>query len=224
MATQLDDFRSLRAAALGAVDNVARLRQLVIDNKIADRDREFVHSLLNAASRERGLSLKQSEWVTRLVDRYSNPTSEPQKAQIGDVRGVVALLERARQHLKFPKLWLQLPDRSDLRITIAGEHSKTPGHVVLTDGERFGSNRYYGKIAPSGELTVGRDGHAVRDQLVDLLTRLAADPAKVASEFGHLTGHCCFCSLELSDERSVAVGYGRKCAQHFGLPWGEKPS
>lgn len=38
-----------------------------------------------------------------------------------------------------------------------------------------------------------------------------------------VTGHCCFCSLPLTDERSTAVGYGKVCADHFGLSWGARP-
>jgi hypothetical protein len=30
-----------------------------------------------------------------------------------------------------------------------------------------------------------------------------------------------FCSKKLTDERSIEVGYGRICAGHNGLPWGE---
>ena len=60
----------------------------------------------------------------------------------------------------------------------------------------------------------------IYDKITDLLTRFAADPAKVASEHGALTGSCCFCNKALKDERSTQVGYGSTCAKHYGLPWG----
>jgi hypothetical protein len=44
--------------------------------------------------------------------------------------------------------------------------------------------------------------------------------AEQASNIGHLTSHCCFCSLELTDGRSIDVGYGPVCAANQGLPWG----
>lgn len=45
--------------------------------------------------------------------------------------------------------------------------------------------------------------------------------AAQAAEFGH-TYHCCvFCSRALTDSRSETVGYGPKCADDRGLPWGE---
>lgn len=45
--------------------------------------------------------------------------------------------------------------------------------------------------------------------------------AKQAAVFGHNTGHCVFCSRELTDDRSLTVGYGPICAERNGLPWGE---
>lgn len=137
------------------------------------------------------------------------------------VSGVVALLRKAQDSgLKFPKLWLQFRDGGALRITIAGPQSRTPGFLMLTDGEAFGSNKFYGRISPHGELELGRDSGPRREELVPLLERLAAEPAKVAAEYGHLTGNCCFCARKLSDDRSIAVGYGQICARKFGLPWG----
>lgn len=42
-----------------------------------------------------------------------------------------------------------------------------------------------------------------------------------AAHFGHTTGSCVFCSRHLTDERSIAVGYGPVCAEREGLPWGD---
>lgn len=44
--------------------------------------------------------------------------------------------------------------------------------------------------------------------------------AEDAAKFGHLTGQCVFCARRLTDERSIAVGYGPVCAEREGLPWG----
>lgn len=42
-----------------------------------------------------------------------------------------------------------------------------------------------------------------------------------AAKFGQLYGTCTFCWRELTDERSIAAGYGPTCAENRGLPWGE---
>jgi hypothetical protein len=44
--------------------------------------------------------------------------------------------------------------------------------------------------------------------------------AERAAEFGHVTGQCVFCMRELTDERSIAAGYGPVCADYYSLPWG----
>lgn len=44
--------------------------------------------------------------------------------------------------------------------------------------------------------------------------------AEQAREFGDLTSQCIYCGRRLTDERSIAAGYGPTCADHRGLPWG----
>lgn len=44
--------------------------------------------------------------------------------------------------------------------------------------------------------------------------------AEQAEAFGHITGSCVFCTRKLTDERSIVAGYGPKCAENNGLPWG----
>lgn len=159
--------------------------------------------------------------MASLFDHARPPRPAPEFHDLPSVAGIVALLNVAKAAgLQFPKLWLQLPNGTPLRISIAGEQSRTPGYLMLTDGGPFGANRYFGRISPSGALELGRDAPPVRDALVDLLVHLASDPAKVAADFGHLTGNCCFCNKKLTDDRSVAVGYGQTCAKKFGLRWG----
>ena len=56
------------------------------------------------------------------------------------------------------------------------------------------------------------------------LSELTKVTAEQAAAFGHLTGNCVFCDRELTDERSISVGYGPVCAKNHGLPWGETSS
>lgn len=146
----------------------------------------------------------------------------PAPTKLPAMTGVIGLLGRAKgAGLKFPKLWLQLPNGDDLRLTVAGAKSKYTGSVMLTDGKPFGQSKYFGRISPEGELVLGRDGEAVKAELVSLLTEVATDPVTVAKRYAKLTGNCMFCSLALTDARSTAMGYGPICAKHWGLPWGE---
>lgn len=45
--------------------------------------------------------------------------------------------------------------------------------------------------------------------------------AEEGAEFGKLYGICMYCWRELTDERSIEVGYGPICADKRGLPWGD---
>lgn len=187
-----------------------------VENGVASG--EFPNSLISQFKARGTLSEKQWHWVVKLA----NP--EPQEqATVGSMAGVIELFNVAREHLKYPKIWLQFGANYPLRLNVAGPGSKYRGSIQMTDGLGYHEGTYYGRISPEGEVTFSRS--LDRDEQHDLLkviTRLAAEPAKVASEYGSLTGNCSFCRKPLSDERSTKVGYGKTCASHFGLPWGEK--
>lgn len=79
-----------------------------------------------------------------------------------------------------------------------------------------GSGRKYAKLW--NDVTheweyVGRRGLA-RLSTETLLT------AEQAAQWGHLYSRCVFCGRDLTDERSIAAGYGEICADYHGLPWG----
>lgn len=56
-----------------------------------------------------------------------------------------------------------------------------------------------------------------------LYGQLTADmmlTAEDAAAFGALYGKCVYCHRQLTDDRSMAVGYGSDCAAKHSLPWG----
>jgi hypothetical protein len=57
----------------------------------------------------------------------------------------------------------------------------------------------------------------VSDQVKDF----NADPAGYSAARGKATGNCVYCRQTLSDNRSLSVGYGKTCANTYGLPWGK---
>ena len=187
--------------------------------KLTDRDQNFAGSLLKQNDR-RGLSEKQMFWVRELTKRATEPKPEPAKAEVGaGIEGVVQLLNRAKQHLKYPKLMIRV-NGQDLRLSVAGPKARAPGSVNVTNCESYANRTWYGRVA-NGEFEASlKSTPETNTAIVAALRALAADPAGVASEYGKLTGVCCFCSIPLTDERSTAVGYGAVCASHYGLPWG----
>lgn len=200
------------------MEHLEQLRVALKDKKLPERDVGFATSLVTQAD-ARGLSPKQWYWVGQLVNRLTSPA--PARV-IGDFSGVYALFQRAAKHLKYPKVRLQTELGTPLQLYVSGERSRVPGVVnVVEVGVERERARWFGRVTQTGEWQ--QNGKLSQEDLVPvgkLLTRLAADPSGVASEYGRLTGNCCFCYRKLDDERSTAVGYGPQCAGRYGLPWG----
>ena len=203
-------------------ENIHKFKGYLDDDKIPERSFGFATSLFEHFKKKGYLSDKQWFHVFKFVDLIDNPPPPPKpEDKLPNINGVYSLMRRAvsPKSKSFPKLWLQLKD-SDLRINRATERSKYKGQLMLTDGKEFGCNIFFGRIDTNGDLYLSHSGKEVKDELIDLLTRLINDPEKVASEYGKLTGNCFACHRQLSDDRSIEVGYGKVCADKFGLRWG----
>jgi hypothetical protein len=199
---------------------IETLRTLV--PQLNDSQQAFATSLIDQFAR-RGLSPKQERWVPILIQR-ANGEHRP-TTQVGNVKGIVTLLETAKQHLKWPAVLVRVGDR-DLRLSIAGAQARVPGSINVTSSERnmeTGRNDWFGRISREGEFEASpKFDDTTQTAVAQALVALASDPAAAARQYGKLTGYCCFCRLPLSDKRSTDMGYGPICAKHFGLPWGEE--
>jgi hypothetical protein len=200
-------------------------------------DIRFASSLCQQFWSRRRLSPKQVEWVDILLERANRPQITPASAPaapahtVGNYTGIKALFDRASEHLKRPAIVL-LTDREVvaldkmIRITPAPANSRNPGSLYITRFEKMlnGKRPYYGQMKPNGAFHPIDDLPAEQvEKITEALRLLASDPARTAAEHGRLTGRCCFCNIPLEDERSTSVGYGPVCADHFGLPWGDRP-
>jgi len=159
----------------------------------------------------------------------------PAAAQaVGDLGGVLAIFDRAKQNLKHPAIVLAVPEATTVvRITVAGERAKVPGSLNVADNDRFvatnwgdDAREWLGRVTVDGQYQPARAANGRTDAITAQLRRFAAEPAKVAKESAALTGRCVFCNQglggdSLTAKRSLAVGYGQTCARNFGLPWGE---
>jgi hypothetical protein len=163
-------------------------------------------------------------WTVR-CSSPCEPAPIPAAAKVGDMKGILALFDIAKQHLKFPAIVLALTDTVSIRINVAGERARVPGSLTVVDAARAeGGRDWYGRILRDGTFEPSALGASLMPRLAEKLSEFAADPARVAGEDGRLHGRCCFCRIALTDERSTAVGYGPTCADHFGLPWGARPA
>jgi hypothetical protein len=184
---------------------------------LSARSQEFANSLLAQAERYNGiLTEKQMFWVRKLIEDKPKPTVD-----LGNFSGVIKLFDGAARNLKHPKVRLKLTDGRPITLSIAGQSSRFPGTVNVTDGGKFGANTWYGRVDTTGKFELaGNIDAGTAASITALLINFAANPAKVASDYGHTTGSCCFCAKTLTDDRSVSVGYGPICADKFSLPWG----
>lgn len=198
-------------------------------SKLPAKDTDFAKSLCQQFTRRGSLSDKQMFWVDKLVAKVEAPMTSTvvrETLDVGDLSGVMKLFDKAKQHLKFPAIVLNVPNADVVRINVAGERARAPGSLNVCSYGKFnndGRRVWYGRVHLDGRYetsaAAGTDGATIAARLREF----GQDPARVASEHGRLTGRCCFCNLPLKDERSTAVGYGKICAQHWDLPWGERP-
>ena len=174
----------------------------------------FCADMVRAIDRYGDLTPRQLEVSKRIV------ADELEKARLaaqgglklaGSMDPLVQMFRKAKEHLKYPKLTVQV-DGKPYTFSLAGDTSKNPGCVYVKS-----NGQYLGKVTPAAEF------HAVREATQadrDAISKFSTNPAQVAGLHGHVTGNCCFCSKQLTDERSTQVGYGPVCANHYGLPWG----
>ena len=150
------------------------------------------------------------------------PADKPSIA-IGNMSAILALFDKAKSHLKKPAIVLGVNGVGEIKLSLAGSKAKQPGTVTVAEPKPYGQAKWFGRIQRDGSYEPSRDGRLACEAITAKLKAFAANPALVASEHGRLTGRCCFCNLRLTDERSTATGYGKQCASHYQLPWGERP-
>jgi hypothetical protein len=185
--------------------------------KLSAKDQEFAKSMLSKHAKWGSFTLGQQKWVDILVERAEAGPQVPLVGDVGNFAGVYKLFEVAKAKQKYPKLHLQVADHMPVVLSVAGDKSKYPGQINVTDGGPFGQNKWYGRVNKDGEWVVGRGEFPEIGEVAKLLRELGEDPAGVAAKYGKVTGYCCFCHRPLSDEKSVAVGYGPVCAEKWGL-------
>jgi len=185
--------------------------------KLSERDQEFAQSLLTSIKRYNGISSKQEYWLRQLAERSTAKPAEKVKI---DLKSINALFDKAAANLKHPSIVIA-DDEQSYRLSVASDRASVPGSINVTSLGSFSERQWYGRIHPSTGVFQPSGRGKQPAGLVSALEAFAADPAGVAAVYGRKTGSCCFCSRELTDGRSIEVGYGPVCADRYGLSWGE---
>lgn len=175
----------------------------------------FANSLLSQHKKSGGkLSKSQWEWVKKLVRQASDKPAELEKESVGDFSGVIALFTKAKGKLKYPKITMYGENGETIQLSLAGAKAKKPGSINVTDGGSYGSNTWYGRVLTDGTW---EKSSKANDDIGGVLKELSANPAAFATKYGHKHGSCCFCNKKLTQDNSVAAGFGPVCADNWGL-------
>lgn len=187
---------------------------------MTERDRSFVSSVISTILAKGRISDRQAEVLQNAVNRLDKPAPGVVTEQVGDMTGLIALFDKAKEKLKYPAISLTTPTGQDIVLKVAGDRAKKPGSINVTDGGPYMNNVWFGRILRDGTWEQPNSVSGDLTEVRQFLRALADNPAEVAATYGKLTGRCCFCCKKLEDERSLAVGYGSTCAKNYGLPWG----
>lgn len=196
-------------------------------------DWDFASDLVKSYKKYGDLTPKQYPWVGRLLAKAGvvvegvndNPQTTLKHHEIGDFEGVYNMLLEAQAHLKFPSLrFIRSQDgfEFDFKMYLSGPKSKVPGQVNIVqmlktpvDGK---DNRWLGRVSMGGRWeTYLAENDLLFNVTAGVLMDMAIDAVAAIEAYGKMSGRCAFCNSELTDHRSLAVGYGPVCADHYGL-------
>jgi hypothetical protein len=209
------------------IDKLSILKNNV--STLKDSDASFAHNLMGSLAKWGKLSEKQWHWVGVLADRSVAPKVEKTTVDVGELSGLMTLFDTASKHLKHPKIRIQTAYGQPIMLAIAGKQSKCPGQINITDGEKYGENKWFGRVTRAGQFEPSNSSDPGISEYIpsvtDLLKEISDNAEQAAATYGQLTGNCSFCNAALGegeDQRSVEVGYGETCARNFGLPFPKK--
>lgn len=88
--------------------------------------------------------------------------------------------------------------------------------------KRYGEDEYVGCFVNGKILMSDRRLPTVTDN--DFIKKLLEvdDIGEFLANRSRDLGQCCYCGLPLDDPKSKYMGYGKICAQRWGLPWGKE--
>lgn len=180
-------------------------------------------------------------WMHKLAleaaNLSANPVAGSSKLAAGFISNlfVVALgygLKRPmiRVHFKGMRFKLYLSQRGT--VCLKGGRLHEAAEVGKYTNEPEGDEEYIGCYQPSGEFSparLGTYGDSYRNRPLrkmhatetEFLAQLAEAPVAFLAACSKDMDRCCYCYKALEDERSKAVGYGKTCAERWGLPWGK---
>lgn len=145
--------------------------------------------------------------------------------------GLIALFDKAFETLKYPSInyyidinWHKIPSTA-IKFYRTGPHNRKYGAGCVAVIFEF-LDRNHEKQKEMLAMIV-RDGRTAfgkfcfdKPELQQELKRIIESPVEKFKMNGLKYSHCCFCGRELTNQHSLAAGYGPDCAANYNLPWG----
>jgi hypothetical protein len=175
--------------------------------------REIVECFLDTATDGQWLWF----WLVKYVNDHKNGKQcREMIAFIGD-----SFLLAIGYGLKSPMIRLHYKTMRRYKIYLSqkGTICFKTGRLVPGTNDPIGDEEYLGCLW-QGKFLPNRDRKPLPMDL-EVLEGLNTDPAVFLAQCSKDMCRCCYCYKPLEDKRSKDVGYGKVCAQHWGLPWGD---
>lgn len=151
------------------------------------------------------LTTGQRFWLHKLAQQ----SQQQQKIEVtGLYSSLQTMLASAGERLQKPQVRMLGPAKEELKLYPAAQENWKGFLFAYVAGQSVGSIDREGKFRPRQNCP---------DWVAPALERFAKSPIPTAREYGQLTGRCCFCNRRLTDDLSVAQGYGPVCAENYGL-------
>lgn len=184
-----------------------------------------------ATSTARSATDKQLSFIRNLLaERQGNAAAESIREGLNEARVTGLLCTRTASAaieglLRIPKT----PRPETLGAPVValedGIYRADDGEIVKVYHTVHGRNVQVGKrlsVIEKGDGTFTGEFVYVGKAALVGLTPAHKLSHEAAAEFGKIYGFCVNCAADLTDERSIAVGYGATCARNFGWPYPTK--
>lgn len=180
---------------------------------------EFADRLYSDYRKFKGLTHSKLPWLHRkaldfLAKEFGIEETVPMAK--GGYSRLFDLFNRAG-NLQFPTITFYSEDR-DIFQLVHKRAGAYPEAINLSSGPKTQGGRFYGRVSRDGVLHPTK--YEIPQFALAILAELMDDPEKTMAKYGKRTGCCCMCDTLLTDEISLAFGYGPTCAKNYSLPHG----
>lgn len=190
----------------------ARLKALVSSKEIVS---EHADRLVSGFIKYGGWKDYHEAWAAWHVAKHDHPERFQAGNHTKAVTGMLAILTHllnAAKTLKRPVIVLEVEETTVvLKLNTGG---RRPGTVAVSESPRFREGAFYGYIDQDEFEARGEC-----DEVIEILQRVAVDPARVISEIGRQSGRCCYCPAKLTQVQSKIAGCGKTCSDNYGVEY-----